>query len=129
LDIHGSFSNLFKLSHSESFSKHLVTDPGLVATSGMLFSSLKNQNRFFTKVAAPYAVLGGGIALTYQLILDFLNHHETNADKPSWINHLIATSLIGTVSGGVFGGRPKMALVGFMTSTLIVFPMAMWGLR
>lgn len=75
----------------------------------------------------PYMLTGGSITLSYQLILDFLRHHEeTNNDRPFLIDHTIALSLIGTVVGGVMGGLPRYAFTGFMVSFFLLSPMTWW---
>ena len=75
----------------------------------------------------PYALLGGGIALTYQLIWDFLRHHEeSNNDRPLYFDHLIATTLIFTVGAGVYGGLPRHIATGALVSILLISPMTWW---
>jgi len=75
-------------------------------------------------VLIPYMFAGGALTLSYQLILDFLNHHETNTDKPKIINHYIATCLLGTAIGAIYGTRPSHAITGLVGSFFILAPMS-----
>ncbi len=75
---------------------------------------------------APYAATGGSLALSYQLIVDFLNHHETNKDRPKVIDHFVATTILGTVIGTIMGGRPRYTFVGFLVSATLFAPMSWW---
>jgi hypothetical protein len=45
------------------------------------------------------------------------------------IDHFIATTTIMTVSGGLFGGRPRFAFIGFFLSVLMITPMTWWFLK
>jgi hypothetical protein len=86
-----------------------------------VFSS-HNQFRMAKHVTVPYMLIGGSLTLSYQLILDFLHHHNSNTDRPQIIDHLIATCTIGTISGVAAGKRPVHALTGFMLALFIVAP-------
>lgn len=75
----------------------------------------------------PYILIGGCITLSYQLIFDFLRHHEeTNNDRPLYFDHLIATTLIGSATTGFTLGHPKYFFLGGFFSFMIVAPISWW---
>lgn len=101
-----------------------MRDPGLVDISGKFLYDL--TFRFYKNALPPYAMYGGIIAFTYQFIYDFMNHHETNNDRPMFFNHLLATTTIMTVGSGIYGGLPTHALTGFILAIFLVGPMTWW---
>jgi hypothetical protein len=59
-------------------------------------------------------MVGGSIFLSYDLIREFLVHHDENNLRPKVIDHLIAMSLIGTVGGLMTLNTIRGAFQGFV---------------
>lgn len=78
------------------------------------------------QVIPPYAFYGGAMTLSYQLIHDYLTHHETNGDRPSALNHWIATTIIGTTTSIILKGSLTSAAFGFIVSFFLLSPMTLW---
>jgi hypothetical protein len=71
----------------------------------------------------PYILIGGSVFLGYQLVMDFLHHHdEGNRDRPLFFDHVIAMATIGTIGAGFYGGT----LIGALVSTTMIAPMTWW---
>ncbi|TNV76273.1 hypothetical protein FGO68_gene8827 [Halteria grandinella] len=83
--------------------------------------------RWAKNVVTPYAMIGGSVALTYQLVFDYLRHHEeSNNDRPLYFDHLKATTLITTVGAGIYGGLPRYWFTGFFVGSMLFAPMIWW---
>lgn len=65
---------------------------GEKAWSGRLFRMLKH-------VAPRHMAVGASVFLGYDLILEFMRHHDETNLRPMIIDHLTAMSVIGTVGG------------------------------
>lgn len=77
----------------------------------------------------PYAAIGGSIALSYQLMFDYMRHHEeSNNDRPLYFDHMAATTVISAFSMGIYGGLPRFWFTGAFVGGFILSPM-MWWLR
>lgn len=99
-----------------------MIDPGLVDILGKLLL-LTFYSRLFKQVAGPYALIGGSIALSYTLIIDFLRHHEeTNNDRPYYFDHMFALTVIGGAIGLFQGGMPRHAFVGAWVGGMCLAP-------
>jgi hypothetical protein len=86
--------------------------------------------RWARNVIAPYMLIGGSLTLSYQLIFDYLRHHEeSNNDRPLVVDHTIAVTLIGATSVGLWGGLPRYWLTGAIFGLLLVSPMSWWMYR
>ncbi len=83
--------------------------------------------RWARNVIVPYMLIGGSLTLSYQLIFDYLRHHEeTNNDRPLYFDHMFALTLIGATSFGFYGGMPRFWFIGGFVGGLIVSPMSWW---
>jgi hypothetical protein len=83
--------------------------------------------RWAKNVVTPYAMIGGSVALSYQLIFDYLRHHEeSNNDRPLYFDHLKATTIITTVGAGIYGGLPRYWFTGFFVGSMLFSPMIWW---
>jgi hypothetical protein len=83
--------------------------------------------RWSKNVFAPYCMVGGTITLTYQLVFDFMRHHEeTNSDRPLFFDHMLACSILGTGIGAFAGAMPRFWFTGFFVGGFIVAPMTWW---
>lgn len=86
--------------------------------------------RWIREVVGPYALIGGSLTLSYQLIFDFLRHHEeTNIDRPLYFDHWLACSIIGSASAGIYGTMPRFWFTGFLIGGFLVAPMTWWMYR
>jgi hypothetical protein len=71
-------------------------------------------------------LIGASIAFSYQLIMDVIHHHNTYPDRPKFLDHLYACTIIGTGIGAFAGGMPRYWFMGAMIGTIFVFPMTWW---
>jgi len=54
----------------------------------------------FAKATAPrHIMIGASVVVGYDLVIEFLRHHDELNQRPMIIDHLIAMSTIGTVGG------------------------------
>jgi len=75
-------------------------------------------------------LIGGSITLSYQLIFDYLRHHEeTNNDRPLYFDHSIALTIIGAASMGIYGGYPRFWFTGAFIGGMLIAPMTWWLIR
>jgi len=78
-------------------------------------------------VVTPYMLIGGSVLLSYQLILDYLRHHEeSNNDRPQYFDHLFASTIIGSTAGFFLGGAPRFVFIGAFVTSFILSPMLWW---
>lgn len=85
------------------------------------------QLRWLKNVLGPYMLIGGSVALSYQLILDFLRHHEeTNNDRPIFFDHWKACTIIGAFTGGFLGAMPRYWFTGAFVGGFLFCPMGWW---
>lgn len=72
-------------------------------------------------------LIGGSVTLSYQLVFDYLRHHEEgNNDRPLFFDHATACTLIGAFSLGMYGGFPRFWFTGGFVGGMIIAPMAWW---
>jgi len=103
-----------------------VTAHGLAATSGKK-TRIQQDYRWVKNVITPYMLIGGSIALSYQLIFDFLHHHEEgNRDQPLYFDHAKALTIIGAFSLGMWGAMPRYWFTGAFIGGMILSPMSWW---
>ena len=74
-------------------------------------------------------MIGSAITLSYQLIMDFIPHHNTYPDRPKYLDHLLATTLISSTIGLFKGGLPRHAFVGAFYSVFLISPLSWWLFR
>jgi hypothetical protein len=78
----------------------------------------------------PYMLIGGSVTLSYQLIFDYLRHHEEgNNDRPLFFDHMYALSLIGAFSMGIYGGMPRFWFTGAFIGGMLIAPMSWWLMK
>ena len=81
-------------------------------------------------VITPYMMIGGSVTLSYQLIFDYLRHHEeSNNDRPLFFDHMYACTLIGAVSAGIYGGMPRFWFTGGFFGAMLFAPMSWWLIK
>ena len=67
------------------------------------------------KHTAPMHMLAGGAAfLGYDLITEFLRHHDETNLRPQILDHLFATSVISTIGGYCAFNTMKGAFTSFL---------------
>jgi hypothetical protein len=71
-------------------------------------------------------LVGGSVTFSYQFIFDFLNHHETNTDRPLFFDHMTAVTIISAVSAGVYGAMPRFWFTGGFVGAFLFAPMTWW---
>jgi hypothetical protein len=78
-------------------------------------------------VITPYMLIGGSLTLSYQLIFDYLRHHEeSNNDRPLYFDHVKACTIIGAVSLGIWGAMPRFWFTGAFLGGMLIAPMSWW---
>ena len=65
--------------------------------------------RLMMNVAPRHAALGGSAFLGYDLITEFLRHHDETNLRPKLLDHLLAMSILGTVGGFIASNSVKGA--------------------
>ena len=69
---------------------------------------------------------GGSIFLAYQIINDYQTHHDEASGKPTYLNHLLATTLIGTGLGALKFSTPLQVFSSGFFSFMLVGPIIWW---
>lgn len=82
--------------------------------------------RFFGAVLGRYAAAGGAVTLSYQLVFDYLRHHDEANARPIFFDHLYATTAIGTGIGLLKCNTPAQVFCATFFSGVIVAPVAWW---
>lgn len=83
--------------------------------------------RWFKNVITPYMLIGGSTTLSYQLIFDYLRHHEeTNNDRPLFFDHWKACTIIGAFAMGIYFGLPRYWFTGGFVGGFLIAPMSWW---
>ena len=69
----------------------------------------------------PYFLLGGSVFCGYQLIFDVIRAHgrKRNSDRPMFLDHIFACTVIGAAWNGFERVMPKYWVVGAMLGMLI----------
>ena len=70
--------------------------------------------RLFRQVAPTHMAIGASVFVGYDLILEFMRHHDETNLRPKIIDHLTAMSVIGTVGGFYATNTIRGAAQGFL---------------
>lgn len=73
-------------------------------------------------------LLGGSLFLGYDLIIDFLRHHDETNPRPMIFDHLLAMSTLGTVGGFIATNSLQGAFAGFLFFGINVGLLTYWGM-
>ena len=68
------------------------------------------RDRYVKATSFNPTLYAGSLALGYQLIIDFLRHHDEANMRPEVVDHMIAMTLLGTISGFMIGNTPFAAV-------------------
>jgi hypothetical protein len=79
--------------------------------------------------APQHMAVGGSIFLGYELIIEFMRHHDESNLRPMIIDHLIAMSLIGTVGGWMATNTIRGAFQGFLFFGLNIGFLSYWAMK
>ena len=82
--------------------------------------------RMLTSVLGRYAALGGTVTLSYQLVFDYLRHHDEANARPIFFDHLYATTFIGTAAGLLKFNTPGNVFACSFFSAVLVAPSLWW---
>ena len=74
-------------------------------------------------------LLGGSAFLGYDLILEFMRHHDETNLRPFIIDHLIATSIISTIGGFIATNSIHGAFASFLLFGLTGGIITHWGYK
>jgi hypothetical protein len=86
--------------------------------------------RFGIQVVRPYVMVGAGALLSYNVIRDYLRHHEeTNNDRPLIIDHVIALTTLAVLGGFFYGNSPRAVAVATVMSIFFFSPMSWWFMK
>lgn len=96
----------------------------MAATGNRPFSG--RGTRMFKSVLGKYAFMGASLTLSYQLINDFLRHHDESNSRPKFFDHMIATTLIGTGIGALTFSHPLHVFCSGFFSMMMVTPLSWW---
>ncbi len=78
--------------------------------------------------APRHMMVGGSVFLAYDLIFDFLRHHDETNMRPKIIDHVFAMSCIGTVGGFMATNSIRGAFQGFLFVGLNLGFMSYWAM-
>lgn len=84
--------------------------------------------RLLAQVAPKHMALGGTAVVGYDLVREFLRHHEETNTRPKIIDHLIATSVVGSGAGLYMANTVRGALQGFLFLGLMCGIVSWWAL-
>lgn len=73
--------------------------------------------------------VGGSTFLGYDLIIEFMRHHDETNLRPMFIDHLIAMSVIGTVGGFIATNSLRGAFQGFLFVGLNLGFLTYWAMK
>ena len=93
----------------------LVASIGMRDYSGRVF-------RMFRGVLGPYAFGAGGAFLLYTLIHDELVHHDEANNRPRFLDHAFALTVVGTLGGIYFLNHPFHIFCSGLFSLTIAAP-------
>ena len=83
--------------------------------------------RLFKNVATPHMLWGGATVLTYQLVLDFMTHHNHTSNRPAFIDHTLAMTILGAGAGAMTGkGGPTRMFTGAFFAFSTLAPLTWW---
>ena len=83
--------------------------------------------RLFKHTAPTHAIYGGSLFLGYQLIVEFLRHHDHTNLRPMFVDHEIAMTIVGGFgAAATMGGAPKHFVVGALIGSLTLGPLLWW---
>ena len=79
--------------------------------------------------APTHMMYGGSAFLGYDLIIEFWRHHDEGNPRPMILDHLFATSVIGTVGGFLATNTIRGAFQGFLWFGLNVGFLSYWAMK
>mgnify|MGYP006889525018 CR=1 FL=1 len=83
--------------------------------------------RLFRHVAPTHALFGGSVVLSYNLVFEFLRHHDEVNLRPMIFDHQLAVTLVGSLaSAAIMGGSPKHFATGAIFSFFTIGPILYW---
>ena len=82
--------------------------------------------RLMRNVLARYSMMGASIFLSYQLVHDFLREHDETNGRPMFMDHMIATTAIGTGVGALTLSTPFHVFCAGFFSMMLVTPFTWW---
>ena len=74
-------------------------------------------------------MIGASVFVGYDLIIEFMRHHDELNKRPMIIDHLVAMSLIGTVGGWMATNTIQGAFGGFLFFGLNVGFLSYWAMK
>ena len=74
-------------------------------------------------------IAGGAAMLSYDLIIEFWRHHDEGNPRPMILDHLFATSMIGTVGGFMMSNSIKGGFQGFLWFGLNFGFLSYWAMK
>ena len=79
--------------------------------------------------APRHMAIGGSIFLGYDLIFDFMRHHDETNMRPMIVDHVLAMSIIGTVGGFMATNTIRGAFQGFLFFGLNLGFFTYWAMK
>ena len=79
-------------------------------------------------VAPKHMAIGGSIFLSYDLITEFMRHHDENNLRPKLVDHMIAMCLIGTFGGLMTFNTIRGAFQGFLFFGINIGLLTYWAM-
>ena len=70
--------------------------------------------------------MGAGLVVSYHVICDYLRHHDEANSRPRFMDHMIATTTIGTFIGAMKLGSPFHVACASFFSFALIGPTSWW---
>ena len=81
------------------------------------------------KATAPrHMMVGASIFLGYDILMEWMRHHDENNMRPKVVDHIIAMSIIGTIGGWMTTNSLRGAFQGFLFIGLNLGFLTYWAM-
>ena len=97
----------------------LFSSVGERAWSGRMF-------RLYRQIAPRHAMFGGSIAASYIIMTDMFRKHDHTNLRPQFMDHCLATTIIGTAVGLVTGKKLRSGVDFGVFSLFTLAPLTWW---
>ena len=76
-----------------------------------------------------YALMGGAVVMGYQIIIDYMRHHEEANPRPAYMDHTFSTTVVTTAAAAFYVTRPIHLFNTMLFSTVLLAPISWWFLK
>ena len=94
-------------------------------TFGLSFSLF----RLIQMTAPRHIMIGASVFVGYDLLMEFMRHHDELNQRPKVIDHVIAMSVLGTVGGFMASNSIQGAFGGFLFVGINLGLLTWWAMQ